>query len=66
VFWKIFRCTKEDVSGDCRNLLNEELNDLHSSTGIIRVIKTRKFKWVGHVAHMGERRNAYGVLVGKP
>lgn len=66
VFWKIFRCTKEDVSGDCRKLHNKELNDLHSSTGIIRVIKTRKFKWAGHVAHMGERRNAYGVLVGKP
>jgi len=53
------------VSGDCRKLRNEGLNDLHSSTGIIRVIKTRKFKWVGHVAHRGERRNACGVLVGK-
>jgi len=49
-------------------LCNEELNDLHFSTGTtsIRVIKTRKFKFAGHVAHVGERRNAYGVLVGKP
>ena len=45
---------------------NEELNDLYSSPNIVRVIKSRRMRWAGHVARMGEERGAYRVLVGKP
>ena len=45
---------------------NEELNDLYSSPDIVRVIKSRRMRWVGHVVHMGEERGVYRVLVGKP
>jgi hypothetical protein len=45
---------------------NEELNDLYSSPNIIRLIKTRRMIWAGHVARMGEGRGAYRVLVGRP
>ena len=44
----------------------EEINDLYSSSNIVRVIKWRRMRWVGHVARMGEERGAYRVLVGKP
>jgi hypothetical protein len=45
---------------------NEELNDLYSSPNIVRVIKSRRMRWAGYVAHMGEERGVYRVLVGKP
>ena len=45
---------------------NEELNDLDSSPNIVRVIKSRRMRWAGHVARMGEKRGVYRVLVGKP
>jgi hypothetical protein len=47
-------------------LHNEELRDLHSSPSIIRIIKSRRMRWAGHVARMGEKRNAYRLLVGIP
>jgi hypothetical protein len=47
-------------------LNNEELHNLYSSPNIIRQIKSRRIKWSGHVAHMGEERKVYKVLVGKP
>ena len=47
-------------------VLNEELNDLYSSPNIVRVIKSRRMRWAGHVARMGEERGVYRVLVGKP
>jgi hypothetical protein len=47
-------------------LHNEELNDLYSSSNIVRVIKWRRMRWAGHVARMGEERGVYRVLVGKP
>ena len=43
-----------------------ELNDLYSSPNIVRVIKSRRMRWAGHVARMGEERGVYRVLVGKP
>jgi hypothetical protein len=56
---------RHEVTGDWRKLHNEELNDLYSSLNIIRVIKSRRMRWAGHVARMGLRRGAYRVLVGK-
>jgi hypothetical protein len=53
-------------SGEWRRLHNEELNDLYSSPNIIRVIKSRRMRWAGHVARMGKGRGAYRVLVGRP
>jgi hypothetical protein len=47
-------------------LHNEELHNLYSSPSIIRIIKSRKMRWAGHVERMGEKRNAYRLLVGKP
>jgi hypothetical protein len=65
VLRRIFGPKREEVTGEWRKLYNEELNDLYSSPNIIRVIKLRRLRWAGHVAHMGERRDAYRVLVGR-
>jgi hypothetical protein len=54
------------VAGEWRKLRNEELRDLYSSPSIIRIIKSRKMRWVRHVARMGEKRNSYRLLVEKP
>ena len=54
------------MTGEWRRLHNEELNDLYSSANIVRVIKSRRMRWAGHVARMGEERGVYRVLVGKP
>jgi hypothetical protein len=51
------------VTGERRKLHNEELHDLYSSPSIIRIIKARRMIWAGHVARMGEKRNAYRLLV---
>jgi hypothetical protein len=56
----------DEVMGDRRKLHNEELHNLYSSPNIIRMIKSRRMRWAGHVAQMGEMRNAYRILVGKP
>jgi hypothetical protein len=55
---------RDEVTGEWRKLHNEELQDLYSSPSIIRIIKARRMRWAGHVARMGEKRNAYR-LVGK-
>jgi hypothetical protein len=54
------------VSGGWRKLRNEELRDFYSSPSIIRIIKSRRMRWVGHVARMGMKRNEYRLLIGKP
>jgi hypothetical protein len=54
------------VTGGWRKLHNEELHNLYSSPSIIRIIKSRRMRWAGHVAWMGEKRNVYRLLVGKP
>jgi hypothetical protein len=60
----VFGPKRDDVTGGCRKLPNEELRDLYSSPSIIRIIKLRRMKWAGHVALMGGRR-AYRLLVRK-
>ena len=62
----IFGPEREEVKGELRKLHNEELNDLHNSHNIVRVIKSRIKRRAGHVARMGEGRGVYRVLVGKP
>jgi hypothetical protein len=62
---KIFGPKRDEVTGEWRILHNEELNDLYSSPNIIRVIKSRRMRWAGHVARMGEGRGAYMILVGR-
>ena len=53
------------MTGEWRKLHNEELNDLYCSRNILRVIKSRRMRWVGHVACLGEGRDVYRILVGK-
>jgi hypothetical protein len=66
VLRRIFEPKRDEVTGEWRKLHNEELNVLYSSPNIIRIIKARRMRWAGHVARIGERRNAYRLLVGKP
>ena len=66
VLRRIFGPRRDEVTGEWRRLHNEELNDLYSSPNIVRVIKSRRMRWAGHVVHMGEERVVYRALVGKP
>jgi hypothetical protein len=66
VLRRIFGPKRDEVTGEWRRLQNEELNYLYSSPDIIRVIKSRRMRWAGHVAYMGEGRGAYRILVGRP
>ena len=66
VLRRIFGPRRDEVTGEWRKLHIEELNDLYCSPNIVRVIKSRRMKWAGHVARMGERRGVYRVLVRKP
>jgi hypothetical protein len=66
VLRRIFGPKRDEVTGEWRKLHNEELRDLYSSPSIIRIIKSRTMRWAGHVARMGEKRNAYRLFVGKP
>jgi len=66
VLRRIFGPMRDEVIGEWRKLHVEELNDLYSSPNIIRVIKSRRMRWVGHVARMRDRRVAYRVVVGRP
>jgi hypothetical protein len=63
---RIFGRKRDEVTGEWRKLHNEELHNLYSSPDIIRQVKSRRMRWVGHVACMGEERKVYKVLVGKP
>jgi hypothetical protein len=65
VLRRIFGPKREEVSEEWRKMHNEELCDLYCSPSIIRIIKSRRIRWEGHVARMGEKRNAYRLLVGK-
>jgi hypothetical protein len=63
---RIFGPKRDEVMGGWRKLHNEELHNLYSSPHLIRMIKSRRMRWVGHVARMEEKRNACRILVGKP
>ena len=65
VLRRMFGLRRDEVTEERRKLHNEELNDLYCSPNIVRVIKSRRMRWAGHVARMGERRGVYRVLVGK-
>jgi hypothetical protein len=54
------------VTGEWKKLHNEELNDLYSVPSIVRVVKSGRMRWAGHVGRMGEDRGVHRVLVGKP
>ena len=60
VLRRIFGPKRDEVTGECRRLHNEELNDLYSSPNIVRVIKSRRMRWAWHVARMGEERGCIG------
>jgi hypothetical protein len=63
VLRRIFGGKRDEITGDWRKLLNEELNDLYALPNIIRVIKMRKIRWAGHVARMGgEERRIHGFV----
>jgi hypothetical protein len=66
VLRRIFGPKRDGVMGGWRKLHNEELHNLYSLPSIIRIIKLSRMRWAGHVARMGEKRNVYRLLVGKP
>jgi hypothetical protein len=66
VLRRIFGFKRDEATGEWRRLHNEELNDLYSLPNVIRVIKSRRMRWAGHVARMAEKRGAYRILVGRP
>jgi hypothetical protein len=63
---RIFGPKRDDVTAGYGKLHNEELHNLYSSPSIIRMIKSRRMRWARHVARMGEKRNTYRILLGKP
>ena len=65
VLRRLFGPKRDEVTGEWRKLHNEELNDLYPLPNIVRVVKSRRMRWAGHVARMGEDRVVHRVLVGK-
>jgi hypothetical protein len=66
VLRRVFGPKRDEVTGEWRKLHNEELNDLYSLPNIVRVVKSRRMIWAGHVTRMGEDSGVHRVLVGKP
>jgi hypothetical protein len=66
VLRRIFGSKRDEVTGEWKKLHNEELDSLYSLPNIVRVMKSRRMRWEGHVARMGEVRAVYRVMVGKP
>jgi len=66
VLRRVFGPKRDKVTGEWKKLHNEELKDLYSLPNILRVVKSRRMRWAGHVAHMVEGRVVHRVLVGKP
>ena len=66
VLRRVFGRKRDEVTGDWRKLHNEELRDLYFLLNIVRVVKSRRMRWAGHVARLGEGRGVHRVLMGKP
>jgi hypothetical protein len=66
VLRRVFGPKRDEMTGEWSKLHNEELNDLYSLPNIVRVVKSRRMRWAGHVTRMGEERGVHWVLVGKP
>ena len=66
VLRRVFGPKRNEITREWRTLHNEELSDLYSLPNIVRVVKSRRMRWAGHVASMGEGRGVHRVLVGKP
>jgi len=66
VLRRVFESKRDEVTGERRKLHNEELKDHYSVPNIVRVVKSKRMRWAGHVAPMGEGRGVHRVLVGKP
>ena len=66
VLRRLFGPKRDEVTGKWRKLHNEELSDLYSLPNIVRVVKSRRMRWAGHIALLGEGRGVHRVLVGKP
>jgi hypothetical protein len=66
VLRRIFGPKRDEVTGGWGKLHNEELHNLYSSPSIIRIMKSRRMRWAGNVARMGEKKNAHRILVGNP
>jgi hypothetical protein len=66
VLRRLFGPKRDEVTGGWRKLHKEELHYLYSSPSVLRMMKSRRMRWAGYVARMGEKRNAYRILVGKP
>jgi hypothetical protein len=63
---KIFGPKRDEVMGKWGKLHNEELHDVYSSPSVIRISKSKRMRWAGHVARMGKKKNAYRLSVEKP
>jgi hypothetical protein len=63
---RVFGAKRDEITGEWRKLHNEELRDLYSLADILRVVKSRRMRWAGHVARMGEGIGVHGFLVGRP
>ena len=66
VLRRVFGPKRDEVTGEWRKLRNEDLSDLYSLPNIVHVVKSRRMRWAGHVARMGQGTGVYRVLVGKP
>ena len=66
VLRRVFGSKRDEVTGEWRKLHNEEFRDLYSLPNIVRVVKSRRMRWAGHVARMMKGRGVHGVLVGEP
>jgi hypothetical protein len=66
VLRRMFGSKSDEAMRGWRKLHNEKLRDLYSSPSIIRIIRSKRMRWAGHVARMGEKRNVYRLLVEKP
>ena len=66
VLRRVFGPKQDEVTGEWRKLNKDELRDLYSLPNIAKVVKSRRMRWVGHMARMGDGRGVHRVVVGKP